>query len=231
VFFIYTVTWLHIIIATPYPYQWLYEAKEAKHVPIQIIQQAQYMQEQAIKKQTFNNYKSNWTQWVKFCNSYKIPIVPVTEIGLLLYAAHRITKIQAQSIKTQFTGIKSIARAYGHPINTNEMQYVQQLTKSINKRFTHKNSKGRGAFTFELCEASHSYFNLRNYDELVKYTAMVIATTGLLRPGEIFAHKKRVSYDHTDEDSTKALWYDNIKPVFNKDQTIYNFKIKLKNKK
>jgi hypothetical protein len=217
------------IIDVPYQYQWIYDAPEAKHVPQQLLQRLQYIQVQSVRSTTRANYNTSWKKYAEFCNLYKLQTVPVTEMKLCLYAAYRSYTRKAGTILNNFSGIAAVARDIGYPYDASKMVHLNKTKQALKTTFKGKDTSDTQPWTFENCKLSYNYFNLRNYNELVFYTAMIVATTGLLRSSEIFATNKAVSFYKKDLNSVKTLWFNNLKFERNEStKTITHCTIKLK---
>ena len=108
---------------------------------------------------------------------------------------------------------------HGYPINDKNWEFVQAAKRTMKKEFGANTPDIRMPVTFELAKAMYPYFNMNNYNDLVYYTMIVCAITGLLRTSEIFAKNKSVSPQAKTKASVKALWNRNLKSHMNNAKT------------
>ena len=173
------------------------------------------MIEQDVQKGTNEGYKSSFRQYLRFCELFNIIPLPATELTVLYWMAFRTTEVQASSILTNYYGFKKLSKYHGYPINDDNWQYIQMAKTTLYKKFGARTPNKRLPITFQMAEQMYPYFNMKNYNELVYYTMLVCAITGLMRTSEIFAKNKKVSPNSKTKASVKALWNRNLKSHLN----------------
>lgn len=188
-----------------------------------IAQRVQYYQEQSIAKTTDKNYNSHIRQYKKWCTTYNIyPIYPPSEERLMFYASYRAKKVGYNSIKGDLYAIRFFSIACGFPIDLKLMPALQSTLRGIRRSKGGTRPDQRLPITIETLQKFRKHVNLNNYDELVVFTAMVVATFALLRTGE-FAVDNKTNYD-----PIKTLYMSNIRLVEDKNGNPSYFVLKLK---
>ena len=174
------------------------------------------MIEQDIQKETNEGYKSSFRQYLRFCELFNIAPLPASQITVLYWMAFRTTEVQASSILTNYYGFKKLCKYHGYPVDDNDWDYIQMAKTTLYKKFGARTPNKRLPITFTMAGDMYQYFNMKNYNELVFYTMIVCAITGLMRTSEIFAKNKKVSPFSKTKASVKALWNRNLKSHLNK---------------
>ena len=170
------------------------------------------MLEQHILKGTNDSYKSAFRQYLRFCQQHNITKpLPLDEITVLYWLAQRTTEVKASSALSGYYVVKKIATFHGYPVDDTQWTYLQQAKKTMDKVFGARTPDRRMPITFELLGKMYNYFDMTKYNDLVIYTMMVAAATGLLRTHEIFAKNKKVSPYSKSAASVRALWNRNLK--------------------
>ena len=170
------------------------------------------MIEQSIQHGTNESYKSAFRQYKKFCHKYEIPPLPLTEEKAIFWMADRTTEVQASTVKANYYGVKKMAVFHGQNVDDSQWHILKQVKISLDTVFGANTPDKRRPITFELLRKMYKYFNMKNYDELVIYTLMVCATTGLMRTSEICAKNKQVKPNKQHKASIQALWnYNHVK--------------------
>ena len=185
----------------------------AKRMPEDLTALIQYMLEQQIRFGTKQQYNSGNNHYIKFCNKYDIQLYPITEEKWMYYIADALRCISANSIKTYITTIKHHAKINGFPVNTTEMPKYKSLYSSLNKVFGANDTKDRKPFTFDMIKMAYKCYNMRLYNELLMYTAIVCGMVALMRPSEFVALNTKVSPFKSEESSYKALFVRNCKCI------------------
>lgn len=194
------------------PFSWLHESKLALRTPRWLTQRVQYMIEQAVEESTNEGYKSAFRQYIRFCHLYKIKPLPLDEITVLYWLAHRTTEVKAASALTNYYGVKKLALYHGYPVDDSNWHLFKQVKASIVNVFGANTPDKRLPITFEMLKKMYNYFNMANYNDIVIYTVMVCATTGLMRTSEICAQNKKVSPYSDKKASVKAIWNRQLTP-------------------
>ena len=193
------------------PFVWLRQTELAKKTPGWLTQRVQYMIEQSIGERTNEGYKSAFRQYLRFCNKFAITPLPVTEEKALYWLAHRTTEVQGPSANTNYFGLKKLALFFGQPFDDTNWQQLKAARKTLKDVFGANTPDKRLPITFELLAKMYKYFNMLNYNDLVLYTMMVCATTGLMRTSEICAANKKVDPKKKTRASVAALWNRQLK--------------------
>lgn len=192
------------------PFHWLHNSWQANHFPSQLTNTVQYGLEQAVQFDTDKGYKSSYKQFTKFCDQFTIPYWPIDDLTMAYFFAWRLRKVKASTILTNYSGIKHIAKIYGYPIDDKQMPATEQWRKTLHGLFGKGEADQRRPVTTTLLTEALPHFNLKQFNELVYYTAMVCATVGLMRTSEIFAKNKQVRAHHNDRGSARALFMRNL---------------------
>ena len=193
------------------PFGWLYNTPEAQKMPHYLTQRVQYMIEQDIQYGTNEGYKSAFRQYLRYCRTFALIPLPITEMKAVYFFAYRTTEVKANTATTNYYGVKKLAMYHGHPVDDSNWEYLHAVRRSIDTVFGGNTPDKRLPITFELLGKMYKYFNMRNYDDFVIYLTMVCATTALARTSEVYAKHKNVSPNGTDRASVKALWNRNLK--------------------
>ena len=170
------------------------------------------MIEQSIGSKTNEGYKSAFRQYVRFCTLFGVAPLPVTEEKALYWLAHRTTEVQGPSANTNYFVLKKLALFHGHPIDDTNWQRLKAARKTLKDVFGANTPDKRLPITFELLGTMYKYFNMLNYNDLVLYTVMVCAATGLMRTSEICAANKKVKATKDTRASVAALWNRQLTP-------------------
>ena len=170
------------------------------------------MIEQAIQDSTNDGYKSAFRQYLRFCHQIGITPLPLDEIKILFWLAHRTSEVKANSALTNYYGVKKLALYYGYPTEDTSWHWLKQAKTTIKEIFGTNTPDKRLPITFEMLEKMYPYFNMYNYEDLMMYTLMVCAATGLMRTSEICAKHKKVDPNKQDKASVMALWNRQLTP-------------------
>ena len=188
----------------------------AKLTPSWLTKRVQYMIEQAIEKSTNDGYKSAFRQYIRFCHVYNLVPLPITEMKMMYWLAHRTSEVKASSALTNYYGVKKMATFFGQPFDDTNWQMLKQVKISIGRVFGADTPDKRLPVTFEMLHKMYKHVNMYNYNDMVFYTLIVCATTGLMRTSEICAQNKSVSAQSDRRASVKALWNKQLTPHLDK---------------
>ena len=210
------------------PFDFLYQSEVGKRFP-KLARMAHYFIEQSIAQSTYNSYKSALNQYLKFCVSANETPFPVEEVRLLCYCMHRIKKVAKNTVFKDLYAIKKFSMFMGFPVDYSKMIYLNQLKLGLSKRFGKNPPDKRLPITLALLHSFHDILDLKDYNQLMAFTAMVVATFGLLRTSEFTAAKQSISYAKrsTDIKSLKALYLSNLEAVFDKDRNVKWYKLRI----
>ena len=132
-----------------------------------------------------------------------LPFYPPDELRLRFYASYRADFVATETIRGDLYGIRWYSIHYGHPIDLKQMYGLQTTMKGI-KRYKGVNlPDSRLPVTYNTLRKFAKAVIWNNYDCVVLYTAMVVATFGLLRSGEFAVeakkrpHNERTLYIHS----------------------------------
>ena len=181
------------------------------------------MLEQDIQHDTNKGYQSSFRQYLRFCEQFNIQPLPASELTVLYWLAYRTTEVQASSTLTNYYGFKKIAKYHGFPIDDTNWDYLKLAKATIKQRFGARTPNKRLPTTIELASDMYQYFNMNNYNDVVYYTMIICAITGLMRTSEICAKNKQVSPTSKAKASVKALWNRNLTSHTNKHGIIEYF--------
>ena len=180
------------------------------------------MLEHEVLHETNETYKSAFRSYLAFCDKFHAVPLPATEMTLVYWLAYRTTEVQANSALSNYYGVKKLAKYHGYPINDTKWYHLQAAKTTMETIFGANTPDQRLPVTFNLLTKMYPYFNMKNYNDFLIFTMMVLATTGLCRSSEIFAKNKQVSPTAKTRSSIKALWNRNLTPV--KDDTTKRLK-------
>ena len=189
----------------------MHNSRHARKFPVYLTDRVQYILEQSIQENTNDSYNSSWNKYLEFCYQFNEPPLPLNEITLAYFMAYRLNTVKASTTMSSYYGVKHVAALHGHPFDDSHAAQLQRIKRSLRRVFGAKTPDLRRPITFEMLAKAYKYFNFKNYDEIVYYTMMVCATTGLMRSSEIFAKNKRVKPREMTRASIKALWCYNLK--------------------
>ena len=188
-----------------------------------IAQLVQYYQEQSIAKSTDKNYNSHVRQYEKWCELNQLyPFYPPTEQRLMFYASYRAKNVTYNTIKGDLYAIRWFSISMGYPIDLKTMINLRSTMHGIKRVKGGTRPDQRLPITIETLKRFRKHVDLNDFDELVVFTAMVVATFGLLRTGE-FAVENKITYD-----PIKTLYMKNIRLIKDKDGNPNYFILKLK---
>ena len=200
-------------------YVWLDSTELAKKLP-QHTQYIKYILEQGIAAATYQSYKSAFKQYVNWCISYDIQIWPITDIKWLYYSVERGIKLKYATVVNDFYSVAYFSRLHGQPLDIKLLKMSKQLRKDIRKVFKNDTPDKRLPITLELLEKKIlPLYNLCDYDQLTFWALQIVAFFGFLRTSEFVAQNKNVNPSGTDEASIKALWINNLFPVYDDNET------------
>ena len=204
------------------PFQYIYQSPLAQKLP-DVAKLVQYYQEQCIAKGTDKNYNSHIRQYTRWCYKNNIyPIYPPTEERLMFYAAFRAKTVTFNTIKGDLYAIRYFSIAHGCPIDLKLMPGIKSVLRGIKRVKGVNRPDQRLPVTIEKLQMFRKHVNLNNFDELVVFTAMVVATFGLLRTGE-FAVDSKTKYD-----PIKTLYLKNLRSIYDTHGNTKYFILKLK---
>ena len=173
------------------------------------------MVEQSIQQPTNNTYASAYNQYLKFCNQFGLPLWPTNqthmELQLLYWHAFRLEQVKANTLRSQYYGLKYMAATAGHPIQDEQMYMLKRQRRALTTAFGAGAKDPRKPITIQMLTQAYKHFNIYNYNELVYYTMMVAATTALMRTAEIFSQTKTPNANSQQRQSVQALFIRNLK--------------------
>ena len=142
---------------------------------------------------------------------------------------HRIKLVQKNTVFKDLYAIKKFALYMGFPIDYSKMHYLNQLKLGMSKRFGKNPPDKRLPITLELLHSIYNILDLECFNHLMLFTAMVVATFGLLRTSEFTAAKQNVSFDktQTDMDSFKALFVNNLTAKCDEQGNVLWYKLRI----
>ena len=219
--FVVYVSYIVNIIIIIGPFAYIYESSLGQKLPT-IAKRVQYYQEQSITDGSNKNYLSHVKQYEKWCKNNKILPYPPSEQQLIFYSAFRAEKVLYSTIKGDLYAIRWYSIANGYNIDLKQMHRLKTTLKGIRKSQGYVQPDERLPVTFDILKKFSKHVNFDNFDELVVFTAMVVATFGLLRTGEFAVDNK------TNLDPEKTLYLKNIKPIRNSSNQTKYFILKLK---
>ena len=180
------------------------------------------MMEQSVMYSTSKTYNSAHSHYINFCNQYQLPYWPKNkqqqELQLLYWHALRLEQVKANTLRSQYHGVKHGAAMSGHPIDDTTMFMLHRQRQSLTTTFGAKNKDIRKPFTVEMAVKAQPHFNFYNYNELVYYTAIVCNIVALMRPSEIYAQNQQVQAHKPDKHSARALYLRNLTPYLDQHQ-------------
>lgn len=140
----------------------------------------------------------------------------------MFYASHRAEKVKPGTIKGDMYAIRYFSIANGYTIDLTKMQRLQATIRGIKRVKGDNLPDQRLPVTIQKLQKFSQHIDLNNYDQLVIFTAMVVATFGLLRTGE-FAVKNKANYD-----PVKTLYPSNLKTIRDDNNNIKYYILRLK---
>ena len=177
-----------------------------------------YFQLNSIAKGTNKSYNSHNNTYIKWCTKNNIfPFYPPDENRLIFYTVDRVCYdgISIKTAKCALYAIRWFCIHYGFEIDLKKMLRLQSTIHGMKRVLGIGSADKRLPITVSLLKRFRRRMDLNNYDELVIFTAMVVATFGLLRTGEFAVDSKRNC------DNEKLLRISSIKPHFKRNTIKY----------
>ena len=153
-----------------------------------------FFQFNSIAKSTNKSYNSHNNNYLNWClKNNEFPIYPPNETRLMFYIVDRVTttKIAIKTAKAALYSIRWFSIYNGFDCDLKKMFRLQNTIHGMKKVLGVNDADKRLPITVSLLKRFRRRMDLSNYDELVIFTAMVVATFGLLRTGEFAVDSKK----------------------------------------
>ena len=151
----------------------------------------------ALKNNTKKTYSSAQTRYVKFCELYNFPIMPVSEDTLLLYIGYLFEQgLSGSSIRVYLSAVRSLHVFSGKPYPT-ELHRVKLALKGARTRETPKPIR-KQPITIKILKQLLPLL-VHRFDKYLMRSVMCLAFFGCFRLGKLcladgttFSHSKHL---------------------------------------
>ena len=121
--------------------------------------------------------------------------------------------------------------AVGFPVDFGKMYQLQRMKTCMCKTFGKKKLDQRLPVTIEMLKQWVQFIDWTNYDQVVLFTAIIVAFFGLCRTSEFAANTQQVRFSKFDVHSYHALWLSNTSFKLGKNNKIKYCKLNIRSSK
>lgn len=140
----------------------------------------------AFASSTSNTYNIGFRHYQTFCHQNGLPLFPLNDDTLSLFATHLAARMSQTSVRTYLAGVQCASRVRGFRERIEDMQKVRLTLRGID-RSRSSSSPRREAITFQHLDQIRVFLLSSEYshqDRQLYFTASCVAFFGMLRVSE-----------------------------------------------